>query len=158
MMRKIFLCLALLLLTSSVRAVVTGEEAEKCDTLGRTELVMEETLPSLSKVMTAIIQVESQGNPRAYNPNGNCAGILQITPILVKQCNIWLKDAKSSKRYTLQDRYNKTKSIEMFNMIQDHYNPKHDIETAIRIWNGGPHYSKKATQKYYNRVMHYLKE
>ena len=41
-------------------------------------------------VMDAIIQVESKGNPKAYNPNGNCAGILQITPGLVKQCNIWL--------------------------------------------------------------------
>ena len=29
-----------------------------------------------SKVMNAIIQIESGGNPKAYNPNGDCVGIL----------------------------------------------------------------------------------
>lgn len=156
MMRKIFLCLALLLLVSSVRAIVPEEEAT-ISTLGKTTPVMEDTLPRLDKVMTAIIQVESQGNPRAFNKNGNCAGILQITPVLVRQCNIWLKQKKSKKRYSLQDRFNKEKSVEMFHMIQDYYNPKHDIEKAIRIWNGGPNYTKRGTQRYYNKVMSHLK-
>lgn len=156
MMRKIFLCLALLLLTASVRAMVTGEEATNNDTLGHVTLIMEDTLPSLDKVMTAIIQVESKGNTRAFNPNGNCAGILQITPSLVKQCNMWLKSKKSKKRYTLNDRYNRAKSIEMFYMVQAHYNPSNDVEKAIRIWNGGPGYTKTGTQKYYRRVMRYL--
>ena len=38
-------------------------------------------------VINAIIQVESRGNPKAFNKEGNCAGILQIRPILVKDCN-----------------------------------------------------------------------
>lgn len=155
-MRKFFLCLLLLLLTTSVRAMVTGEEANKIDTLGNTTLVMEDTLPSLDKVMTAIIQVESSGNTRAFNPRGNCAGVLQITPGLVKQCNAWLKSEKSKKRYTLNDRYNRTKSIEMFYMYQSHFNPDNDAEKAIRIWNGGPGYTKKGTQRYYRKVMRYL--
>lgn len=90
-----------------------------------------------TKTMNAIIQVESKGNSKAYNANGNCAGILQITPILVKQCNIWLKNQKSQKRYTLQDRYDVEKSKEMFIMVQEHYNPSHSVEKAIRLWNGG---------------------
>jgi predicted GH43/DUF377 family glycosyl hydrolase len=108
-----------------------------------------------SKIMNAIIQVESQGNAKAHNANGDCVGILQITPILVKQCNIWLKDQKSSKRYTLKDRYDVEKSKEMFIMIQEHYNPSHNVEKAIRLWNGGPNYSVKKTNGYYKKVMKY---
>lgn len=108
-----------------------------------------------SKIMNAIIQVESKGNPKAHNPNGDCCGILQITPILVKQCNVWLKNQKSKKRYTLQDRYNVQKSKEMFIMVQEHYNPSHDVEKAIRLWNGGPNYSLRATNGYYKKVMKY---
>ena len=108
-----------------------------------------------SKIMNAIIQVESRGNAKAHNPNGDCAGILQITPILVKQCNIWLKDQKSKKRYTLKDRYDVEKSKEMFIMIQEHYNPSHNAEKAIRLWNGGPNYSVKKTNGYYKKVMKY---
>ena len=108
-----------------------------------------------SKIMNAIIQVESRGNAKAHNPNGDCAGILQITPILVKQCNIWLKDQKSKKRYTLKDRYDVEKSKEMFIMVQEHYNPSHNVEKAIRLWNGGPNYSVKATNGYYKKVMKY---
>ena len=108
-----------------------------------------------SKIMNAIIQVESQGNAKAHNANGDCAGILQITPILVEQCNIWLKDQKSSKRYTLKDRYDVEKSKEMFIMIQEHYNPSHNVEKAIRLWNGGPNYSVKKTNGYYKKVMKY---
>jgi len=156
MMRKLLLCLSFLFLCTSVRATMPEEESTT-STLVTTSPVMEETLPSLDKVMAAIIQVESKGDPKAFNKKGNCAGILQITPGLVKQCNMWLKEEKSKKRYSLQDRFVRTKSIEMFYMVQSHYNPKNDVERAIRVWNGGPKYSKKATQGYYLRVMKHLK-
>lgn len=108
-------------------------------------------------VMDAIIQVESKGNPKAHNKNGDCAGILQITPGLVKQCNAWLKAKKSKKRYTLADRYNVKKSKEIFVMVQSYYNKSNDIEKAIRIWNGGPGYTIKGTNGYFNKVMKYYK-
>ena len=110
---------------------------------------------SWERVINAIIQVESKGNPKAFNPNGNCAGILQITPGLVKQCNAWLKAKKSKKRYTLADRYNVKKSKEMFEMYQHYFNPSNDVEKAIRIWNGGPGYKVKSTNEYYKKVMKY---
>lgn len=109
-------------------------------------------------VMDAIIQVESKGNPKAHNKNGDCAGILQITPGLVKQCNIWLKAKKSKKRYTLSDRYNVKKSKEMFVMIQKHYNKSNNVEKAIRVWNGGPGYTLEGTNGYYRKVMKYYKK
>lgn len=108
-------------------------------------------------VIDAVIQVESRGNPRAFNKNGNCAGILQITPGLVKQCNIILKAKGDSTRYSLNDRYNVEKSKEMFILVQEHYNKECDVEKAIRIWNGGPKYSITKTQKYLNKVMRYYK-
>ena len=105
------------------------------------------------KVINVISKVESKGNPSAVSKD--CVGILQIRPILVKQCNIWLKKQKSQKRYTLQDRYDVEKSKEMFIMIQEHYNPSHSVEKAIRLWNGGPGYTIKGTNGYYKKVMKY---
>ena len=46
-------------------------------------------------VMDAIIQVESEGNPNAVS--GNSVGAMQITPILVKDCNDILKKLSESK-------------------------------------------------------------
>lgn len=110
-----------------------------------------------TRVIDAIIQVESKGNPKAHNKNGDCCGILQITRVLVKQCNIWLKKENSKKRYTLQDRFDVQKSKEMFIMVQEHYNPSNSVEKAIRIWNGGPNYSIAKTNGYYKKVMKYLR-
>ena len=102
-------------------------------------------------VMDAIIQVESEGNPRAVS--GNSVGVMQITPVLVKECNDILKKQKSNKRYTLDDRYSVEKSKEMFLLIQKYFNPENNVEKAIRSWNGGIKYSVKATNKYYQKVL-----
>ena len=106
-------------------------------------------------VMDAIIQEESEGNPNAVS--GNSVGAMQITPILVKDCNEILKKQKSKKRYTMADRYSVAKSKEMFLLIQSHYNPENSIEKAIRSWNGGVRYSVRATNRYYQKVMANLK-
>ena len=105
-------------------------------------------------VIDAIIQVESNGNPNAKS--GNSVGAMQITPILVAQCNIILKERKSTKRYTLADRYSVAKSKEMFLLMQSEYNTQNNIEKAIRAWNGGNNYSVKRTQRYYEKVMKVL--
>ncbi len=102
-------------------------------------------------VMDAIIQVESEGNPRAVS--GNSVGVMQITPVLVKECNDILKKQKSNKRYTLDDRYSVEKSKEMFLLIQKYFNPENNVEKAIRSWNGGMKYSIRATNKYYKKVL-----
>ena len=106
-------------------------------------------------VMDAIIQVESEGNPKAVS--GNSVGAMQITPILVKDCNEILKKQKSKKRFTMADRYSVAKSKEMFLLIQSHYNPENSIEKAIRSWNGGVKYSIRATNRYYKKVMAMMK-
>jgi hypothetical protein len=106
-------------------------------------------------VMDAIIQVESEGNPNAVS--GKSVGVMQITPILVEDCNNILMKKKSKKRFALSDRYSVKKSKEMFLLIQSYYNPTNSIEKAIRSWNGGVHYSVRATNRYYRKVMDKLK-
>jgi hypothetical protein len=118
-------------------------------------------------VMDAIIQVESRGNAKAHNPIGDCAGILQITPCLVSECNKILKEKKSTKRYTYDkkgktrssrwdDRYSVEKSKEMFVLLQEHFNPEHNIEKAIRCWNSGFYGDwKHRSGEYYRKVMKY---
>ncbi len=92
-------------------------------------------------IMDAIIQVESEGNPNAVS--GNSVGVMQITPILVKECNDILKKQKSKKRFEMNDRYSVAKSKEMF--------------LLIRSWNGGMKYSVRATNRYFKKVMSKMK-
>ena len=102
-------------------------------------------------VMDAIIQIESKGNAAAVN--GPYVGVLQISPVLVKECNNILKSSGSKKRYSLSDRYSATKSKEMFVIIQSFHNPLNNVEKAIRLWSGGIRYSVSKTQAYLRKVM-----
>lgn len=104
-------------------------------------------------MIESIIQVESSGNPLARSKGGGSVGILQITPIAVKDCNLIL----GRKEYTLQDRLNPERSREMFDLIQGRYNPEKNIEKAIRLWNGGPGYTIRGTQTYFEKVMKHFK-
>ena len=128
----------------------------KCKTLKNAESDLQ-TNGKWDGIMKAIIAVESRGNARAFNPRGNCAGILQITPGMVRACNEICKSKKLTKRFTLQDRFNPQKSREMFVMFQEKHNPQRNVERAIRMWNGGPGYKKKSTERYYRKVMQHYK-
>ena len=142
--KKVSMSLMALLMASTV-ALASGNATKSAKTSGF----------NWNPVMDAIIQVESEGNPNAVS--GNSVGAMQITPILVKDCNEILKKKKSKKRYTMADRYSVAKSKEMFLLIQSHYNPENSIEKAIRSWNGGVRYSVRATNKYYQKVMAKMK-
>ena len=104
----------------------------------------------LNRLITAIATVESELNEKAVS--GDCVGYLQIRPLLIKECNNILKKKNSKKRYSLSDRFSKKKSIEMFYLIQEKFNPSHNVERALWVWNAGP-YSKKRPTKYINKVM-----
>ena len=108
-------------------------------------------------VIDAIIQVESKGNANAVSKD--CAGVLQIRPILVQDVNEYLKMKGKSKRFSLKDRFSPEKSKEMFILYQKRYNPKNNVEVAIRLWNGGCGYSVEKTNGYLKKVMsHYKKK
>ena len=105
---------------------------------------------SWEPVMEAIIQVESGGN--RFAKSGKSVGAMQITPICVKEVNLYLKQLNIKKAYTLKDRFSVEKSKEIFLLIQKRHNPKNNVERAIRAWNGCLRYSKKGTQRYYEKV------
>lgn len=90
----------------------------------------------------ALIWVESKGDSKEIGSKDD-TGVLQITPILLRDCNRIL----GYERFTLTDRLDSLKSVEMFNIIQDHYNLQHDFHLALKIWNG------KAPLSYHRKVM-----
>ena len=96
----------------------------------------------------SIIHIESKSNPLAIGRT-NDAGILQITPICVKEANRILGYA----RFTLEDRFSHKKSVEIFNIIQSHYNPAFNYRTACKIWNpgAGKSYTEKVLKEYEKR-------
>lgn len=148
-MFKIFRLVVLFIFVAGASPVFSAENAVDSETVSTTADGFD-----WEPVMNAIIQVESRGNVKAVS--GNSCGAMQITPVLVMECNNILKKRKSKKRFSLRDRFDLAKSKEMFVLIQSYFNPQNDIEKAIRAWNGGYRYSVKRTQKYFNKVMAYL--
>jgi hypothetical protein len=108
-------------------------------------------------LLTALILVESRGNDSAIGDRhivgGEAVGALQIRPIMVREVNRILKIQKSDKRYTLKDRYDRQKTIEMFYVWKNFHHKDSDFETIARNWNGGPKgYKNSRTLKYWNKV------
>ncbi len=101
-----------------------------------------------TKLVDAIIYVESRGDSMAYNKREDAVGVLQIRPIMLREVNRLLGYDK----YTLKDRWSKAKSIEMFEVIREHTTNPTD-EKLARNWNGGWNgYKKQSTLKYWNKV------
>lgn len=86
----------------------------------------------------AIIDVESDSNPNAIGKRDD-VGILQITPIYVDEIN----RIQSRTRFTLEDRYDIEKSLDMFGIMNYYKNPDMCIEQAIKIHNPKAPYSYK---------------
>ena len=97
----------------------------------------------------SIAQHESKQNANARN--GQYLGILQISPVLVNECN----KIAGYRKFTNADRASREKSIEMFNTIQGRYNPQRDMNLAVRIWGAGlvALKNKNAGQRAYREVM-----
>ena len=121
-------------------------------------LALAKTVPGMERhkkwnpVIQAIAMVESEGNPKRVSRNGLYVGYLQISEILVRECN----RIAGYKKYTYADRYDKQKSIDMFIDYQEHHNPEGDMEKAIRLWKSGDKNCMKRkarTEGYYKRVM-----
>ena len=111
---------------------------------------VKDSVIKMSNLTEAIIQVESVGNDSAYNKSEDAVGCLQIRPIMVREVNRLLKKRKNPKRYTLLNRWDRQKSIEMFLVFTKNISKP---EAKARCWNGGPKgMTKSATIKYWNKV------
>ena len=106
-----------------------------------------------SEMISAMIQVESEGNDSAYCASENAAGCLQIRPIMLQEVNRILKLQGKPKRYTLNDRWNREKSIKMFWVWKNFHHQNSSNEKIARNWNGGPRgINKEATAHYWKKV------
>ena len=106
------------------------------------------------RLLTALIQVESSGNDKAVGDNGKAVGCLQIRKEVIDDVNrIYGTD------YTLADRRDRAKSMEICRRYISHYATEKRLgrsvrnEDMARIWNGGPNgHRKGATNKYWTKV------
>jgi hypothetical protein len=107
----------------------------------------------------AVIDVESGGDDSAYNKRERAVGCLQIRPIAVREVNRLLEGYGVDGKYTLDDRYDRGRSIEMFSIMADQVeccefiSEDEFFEIVARRWNGGPRgCRKKSTKKYWEKV------
>ena len=106
------------------------------------------TETEVSKLLPALIQVESGGDNSAIGDSGNAIGCLQIWPVMVEDVN-----RVSGQGFTLNDRLSRHQSLKMARIYFRHYGKGWNIEQAARCWNGGPTGNKKkATLKYWEKV------
>ena len=106
---------------------------------------------SLDHCIDGLIQIESSGNKYAVGDNGKAVGILQIHPIMVKECNRLL----GREEFTVFDRLHVDRSRMMCRVFLSYQIYKwriaHDeYPTQVRLmssWNTGNIF-KKANKSY----------
>lgn len=91
-------------------------------------------------LINRIAHVESRHNPNATN--GKYVGLLQISPIMVREAN----RICGYEKYTYEDRKDSLKSTMIFKDVMNFHNPSKSLEKAVTIWNG------KKNQKYINNM------
>lgn len=108
------------------------------------------------KLILALIAIESGGNDMATG-RAEEAGCLQIRPIVVQDLQ------RLGHRYTMADRLDRHKSIQMCRIYIAHYatparlGHQPDMEDMARIWHGGPDgWRKPHTRAYWLKVRRYL--
>lgn len=101
-------------------------------------------------LIPAIIQVESSGNPNAFNKNSGAIGLMQITPIVLKEYNeinghyveirtgefnTYEDVAKKLNRITYEQLYDEYINIKIgtwyLNRIWEHYLPHYKLDQTL---------------------------
>ena len=124
----------------------------------RFEIFDNEPARNMLDIINAIIEVESNGRDNAYNASEDAVGCLQIRQTMVNDVNRILTRQGSDLRYTYDCRWNRNKSIEMFNIFIDYYGLT-TAEEMARCWNGGPRgINNPYTLGYWNKVELELEE
>ena len=107
---------------------------------------------SVSHLLSAIMDVESNNNDSAYRANEDAVGCLQIRKCMVDDVNRILKRQKSHLRFNYDDRWCRSKSTQMFGIYCKHYG-LNTAEEIARCWNGGPRgMNNPLTATYWKKV------
>jgi hypothetical protein len=101
------------------------------------------------RVFSAIAQIESELNPKAYNKRENAVGIVQIRSLYLIDANEYLKT-----KYSHKDCYDVSISYALFKAYMKRWKAK-TLEECIRLHNGGCNWKRKAwkTNRFYNKVI-----
>ena len=99
-------------------------------------------LSNFDKLTLAIALTESRFNPEADSGAGD-GGLLQLREIYIQEVNRLYGTA-----YTFEDSFDIDKSLEMFRLMQEAYNPSKDLDEAIRHHNKSSAYKAKVLQNY----------
>ncbi len=98
-------------------------------------------LTDVDRLWIGVCRQESEEDPREYNASEKAAGIAQIRPINLRDCN----RIAGYERWILDDRYDPVKSRQMFDVYTRRYARPWSLEAAARVWNGGPNGEFKAS-------------
>lgn len=106
-------------------------------------------LQEWENIYTAIVIVESRGNPMAIGSMGD-AGLLQILP---EGKGGYLDEANrlvGYRKYRNEDRFCPVLTREMWEVVMLHHNPQKSLKKAIKMHNprGGQKYADKVIREY----------
>jgi hypothetical protein len=132
--------LAMIFILSLFSANLTAPEFRQCYILAETGLRDE-------RLLKAIIQVESGGNPSIINWKEQACGLLQIRDVMLNEVNRILQERGNNTRYTHRDCLDSTKSIKMYWIVMDYHNPSGNVFRGCEVWNG-----RSVKHKYYLKV------
>lgn len=134
-------------LSTAIMRTEVGKDNESLE-IEQGEQEQEKQLSDWDIMLLGLIKVESEGNTKAVS-TANARGILQLTPIYVKEANRLSKMYGLGKTYTHDDAFDIVKSIEMFEIVSSHkYKQKNEKERIRAIIKGhnptaGEWYSKR---------------
>jgi len=109
----------------------------------------------------ATIAVESGGDPAAYNVSSGAAGVAQIRPICLADCNRIARLQGLDLEFAMSDRWDPARSRLMWAVYLVYYGERYAEDTGepatdevyARIWKGGPAgWRKASTSGYWDRV------
>ena len=114
-----------------------------------TAVTAEERPGAWKLFIEALMQVESGGREDAAGRDGG-VGVLQIRPCMVEEANRLL----GAEEYGLDDRLSREKSVEMWSVVQGHYNPSRDVIKALKVHNPNApkRYVEKVLNEFYKQV------
>lgn len=84
----------------------------------------------------AVADYESDFIPNIVNPISGARGLMQILPVMVNEVNRICRLKGIPERYTWNDAFDPVKSVKMWYIVQDFWNPEYDIDQACMIWFG----------------------
>lgn len=139
----LFCGVLVLLIAGSLYAQEDPEPAPVPEKISVVQLLRQQhgdELTDWQVLQLAIAYTESRFNPSAVG-KAQDSGILQITPIYVAEVN-----RIAGTDYVLQDAFDTGKSLEMWDLMQAHYNEGRDLERAIALHNRAPQYRAAVLQ------------